>query len=210
MKSTNYLTIGVMLFMASSSAQAALYTIDSVLSGSSDFNASLFHNASGSNPMSGTTLASIPSGPAVSGTYNDVTGDFNATMGVSTGGTFTLTGTGLLFDGSGTLANNSQLSITFTNPTGLLQANEIGFLPGYICCGSSNQDPNSLIASGGNMVITLWGANFGGGIFNGNYVTHDLGIDLRLSMSPVPIPAAVWLFGSGLLGLVGVARRKKA
>ena len=26
----------------------------------------------------------------------------------------------------------------------------------------------------------------------------------------VPIPAAVWLFGSGLLGLVGVARRKKA
>ncbi|MEA2079382.1 MAG: VPLPA-CTERM sorting domain-containing protein [Pseudomonadota bacterium] len=25
----------------------------------------------------------------------------------------------------------------------------------------------------------------------------------------VPIPAAVWLFGSGLLGLVGVARRKK-
>ncbi|MDT8282265.1 MAG: VPLPA-CTERM sorting domain-containing protein [Gammaproteobacteria bacterium] len=27
---------------------------------------------------------------------------------------------------------------------------------------------------------------------------------------PVPVPAAVWLFGSGLLGLVGVARRKKA
>ena len=27
---------------------------------------------------------------------------------------------------------------------------------------------------------------------------------------PIPIPAAVWLFGSGLLGLVGIARRKKA
>lgn len=30
------------------------------------------------------------------------------------------------------------------------------------------------------------------------------------SPSPVPVPAAVWLFGSGLLGLVGMARRKKA
>lgn len=26
----------------------------------------------------------------------------------------------------------------------------------------------------------------------------------------VPIPAAVWLFGSGLLGLIGIARRKRA
>ena len=26
----------------------------------------------------------------------------------------------------------------------------------------------------------------------------------------VPVPAAIWLFGSGLLGLIGIARRKKA
>ena len=26
----------------------------------------------------------------------------------------------------------------------------------------------------------------------------------------VPVPAAVWLFGSGLIGLIGVARRKKS
>ena len=29
-------------------------------------------------------------------------------------------------------------------------------------------------------------------------------------VSAVPVPAAVWLFGSGLIGLVGVARRKQA
>ena len=28
--------------------------------------------------------------------------------------------------------------------------------------------------------------------------------------SPVPIPPAVWLFGSGLLGLVGIARRRRS
>jgi len=31
-----------------------------------------------------------------------------------------------------------------------------------------------------------------------------------VSVAPVPVPAAMWLFGSGLLGLVGIARRKKA
>ena len=32
----------------------------------------------------------------------------------------------------------------------------------------------------------------------------------NVDLSAVPVPAAVWLFGSGLLGLIGVARRKKA
>ena len=32
---------------------------------------------------------------------------------------------------------------------------------------------------------------------------------VALPVSAVPIPSAVWLFGSGLLGLVGVVRRKK-
>jgi hypothetical protein len=30
------------------------------------------------------------------------------------------------------------------------------------------------------------------------------------SPAPVPVPAAVWMFGSGLLGLAGIARRKQA
>jgi len=35
-------------------------------------------------------------------------------------------------------------------------------------------------------------------------------VSIMADVSAVPVPAAVWLFGSGLLGLVGVARRKKA
>ena len=33
-------------------------------------------------------------------------------------------------------------------------------------------------------------------------------VSVMADVSAVPVPAAVWLFGSGLLGLVGVARRK--
>jgi hypothetical protein len=31
----------------------------------------------------------------------------------------------------------------------------------------------------------------------------------NLNFSTIPVPAAVWLFGSGLIGLVGIARRRK-
>jgi len=39
--------------------------------------------------------------------------------------------------------------------------------------------------------------------------TRDIGSYL-VRTSVVPVPAAVWLFGSGLIGLVGFSRRKKA
>jgi hypothetical protein len=34
------------------------------------------------------------------------------------------------------------------------------------------------------------------------------GNTLAVDLAPIPVPAAVWLFGTGLLGLVGVARRR--
>ena len=41
------------------------------------------------------------------------------------------------------------------------------------------------------------------------YVLHTEGLIAGELPQVVPVPAAVWLFGSGLLGLVGVARRRK-
>lgn len=51
--------------------------------------------------------------------------------------------------------------------------------------------PGGIESAGGTYTLTLWGSNGGGG-------------------PVVPIPAAAWLFGSGVIGLVGLARRKMA
>jgi hypothetical protein len=54
--------------------------------------------------------------------------------------------------------------------------------------------------------------NSQGGVFNGDDDEFGIiaGTWTRFEMTVVPVPAAVWLFGSGLLGLVGIARRKAA
>lgn len=47
--------------------------------------------------------------------------------------------------------------------------------------------------------------------FGENFAAVNASTSLHLTeVSAVPVPAAVWLFGSGLIGLVGFARRKKA
>jgi hypothetical protein len=51
----------------------------------------------------------------------------------------------------------------------------------------------------------------GSGVFYDNICFNTSGdCDIGGPPSAVPVPAAVWLFGSGLLGLVGVARRRKS
>ena len=57
---------------------------------------------------------------------------------------------------------------------------------------------------------TTWSSDTGVDYLENNtynvYFTD--GSVLEIDVRVVPVPAAVWLFGSGLLGLVGVARRK--
>ncbi|TCV79982.1 VPLPA-CTERM sorting domain-containing protein [Sulfurirhabdus autotrophica] len=48
----------------------------------------------------------------------------------------------------------------------------------------------------------------GNTLINGPFQGYSL--YLEGTISPVPVPAAVWLLGSGLFGLIGLARRKAA
>ena len=64
--------------------------------------------------------------------------------------------------------------------------------------GSSCSDSSSYILDAAFLVG-------GAGMTDISYTLH-----LEGQVSNVPVPATAWLFGSGLLGLVGMARRKKA
>jgi hypothetical protein len=80
------------------------------------------------------------------------------------------------------------------------------------------------MSSGGTAAMTCSTVNCDGGTYTATYaaivpddgstnfgnVAYTLNLQGTITPSAVPVPAAVWLFGSGLLGLVGVARRKKA
>ncbi|MEQ1531843.1 MAG: VPLPA-CTERM sorting domain-containing protein [Methylococcales bacterium] len=49
-----------------------------------------------------------------------------------------------------------------------------------------------------------------GGNGVGSWSQNVAGYKLNLSTSPVPVPGAVWLFGSALAGVLGLRRRKQA
>lgn len=57
-----------------------------------------------------------------------------------------------------------------------------------------------------------FGFMFGNRVLGNGTLTNTLGLDnfSVVTTSPVPLPTAVWLFGSGLLGLIGIGRRKAA
>ncbi len=56
----------------------------------------------------------------------------------------------------------------------------------------------------------LYSATFPAGDCSGCWANVRYTLHLEGTISAVPIPAAVWLFGSGLIGLVGFSRRNKA
>ena len=63
------------------------------------------------------------------------------------------------------------------------------------------------VVNGDTVLSTLYGPGFTIAGDSGSY-RSSYGVFMVRDYSVVPIPAAVWLFGSGLIGLVAVARRR--
>lgn len=198
-----------------SGVNATVYDVTGVLSGvDGGFGFSGFHYAGDlgtgidgdGNNMTGTQLVDIPEAYGYFGTYDDVSGDFNVTLNTNSTvvTSFDLSGN-MSYGLDGYLNPTSSLDITFYTIVGDFTTNMV-FAAGEVCCSGATNPPNSF--SGG--LISLWGVNDTPELataFSG-YNGEVLGLDLRLELTAVPVPAAVWLFGSGLLGLIGVARRR--
>lgn len=137
----------------------------------------------------------------------DAAGFFGAAMGGLTVGQ-TLTGAG----GATSTADAA------------VNASAFGALVGDVCASGCvmsmtswdvNQDANGDLVGGGFPLADdgISGVKMATAPFPGHGANFDISSATITAIdpgtSPVPVPAAVWLFGSGLLGLVGVARRRK-
>lgn len=122
---------------------------------------------------------------------------------ITTAGNYVLnTSTGAVTAGSGPVANDGM--IYFAVGAGQV-AGAINFAWG---------------STSGIRVVNVWNVNPNGslsaaavpGMENGPFPGFNAAFNLTapgLITSQVPVPAAAWLLGSGLLGLVSVARRRK-
>lgn len=138
-------------------------------------------------------------------------------FGLSAGDFITAVGTfddSVLTAGAGTIdfSSGSGNSMTiFVGTETFTAANDDGFVTG--------SGPTIELASLTTLVDfdfqAFLGTNGAAADFNSNFTSFDdfdlmFGDWTSVEITAVPVPAAVWLFGSGLLGLVGMARRKKA
>ena len=130
--------------------------------------------------------------------------------GTITGGTIDQTSGAITLDPTGRLGavgagvynaawNISSTATAYTQFTTGSSTNVDGTLTGHGIAANGDGTYNVILVSASD-VGTAWGS----------FSTTPYVEAWNVNLAPVPIPAAAWLFGSGLIGLVGIARRKKS
>ena len=140
--------------------------------------------------------------PGVTNIIGDYSQDFNSTLLIEIGGLLSGTEYDVL-DITGTASLAGTLDVNFYD------------LGGGLFDASLGDTFDILMAEELTGSFNLWVlAALGGGLdWDLSYLTDEIGSTdvVRLSVvSAVPVPAAAWLFGSGLITLIGLGRRKKA
>jgi len=176
----------VTLFLVSAASQAAIIPVNISVAG---------------------TIAGAAAGTSngtYTGTYNDATGQILASGSINplTAYTNAIIGT----------------NIDVTDLTGTSTVTSCSSAPGVfidLCAGNAGYGvPPTNIGDVSSMPITVNTVDSSG---NGSFTTVSVSANATVTsvytvaaVTEVPVPAAAWLFGSAILGLVGVARRRKA
>lgn len=139
----------------------------------------------------------------------DEFGDLNA-FGLTEGETITATGVfddSVLSSGSGTISfgSGSGNSMTLTVGSQIFNASDddrfLSGSPSITLEGFGLLDFDYLASTPADFSSYFNGFDDGAFLY-GEWQT-------TVTLTPVPVPAAVWLFGSGLVGLLGIARRRQ-
>lgn len=141
------------------------------------------YSTSGGSDQSNDTLLTLGSATGTSGS-----GDIGSTVSFGTGGA--------IGDGNISLASFASVTDLYTIGGWQLDLSSMTIV---------DQTASLLTMTGSGL---LSGNGFNSTGVNWTFSANDLGSSYSMTITAVPVPAAVWLFGSGLLGLVGVARRK--
>ncbi len=204
--------LAVFALLSGSIASAAPINIAELASSNGPgFQHNNIHDATTNNGTNGARIGWFTLGN-LGGSYDPANGDFIVNIDIYqnknlTNMLGTAVGTGNLtlaefngFDG-GTIGSIFWDFDDGLNTDGLDDVTTTFFDIDYNSVSSQGYVPNS---QQGN-ALTLWGS---GATSTGLFPLVGIDMVVILETNPVPVPAAAWLFGSGLIALVGLTRRK--
>jgi hypothetical protein len=199
------LVIAVMLFAASSAFASLSYNVSVDTSSLADQHGYLYFAYIPVNAANSTATVSNFSGGALDGSPSvavngsAVTGTLPGTVTFANTNGINDYNHGILFGNAMNFGTAINFQLSFSDP-----------VPGGPAGGSSTFSLGLYSdANGSTPLLTSDGVLFNVSLMNNGTATTQV-LANEVAVNPTPIPAAVYLFGSGLLGLVGIRRKTQS